>query len=280
MIKRTILGTIQIALVSASTIASAAEAPRLSADLSKNSNDLQRAVWACEGGATSFQEGSGQKSSGRTRFFLGTVGASASRSEQPLTLKENRLSGLGSLSNDKGWSSIRFDCTLSPDLRKPMAFKFDILSPIPDSSSPPDDSDAAKAADTGKNWYVDTSGPIVLTHGVKETDDRDFVASCAKSSGKIQVSLTNTVKWLKDGNYVTVGISGGPGSGLYVGRGVIDDNLGVAMPVFKASAKDPLLGWIASGSSLHINLGGESTYDVSLKGSAQAARAFAAACNS
>ncbi|WP_164547153.1 MULTISPECIES: hypothetical protein [unclassified Mesorhizobium] len=52
------------------------------------------------------------------------------------------------------------------------------------------------------------------------------------------------------------------------------------MPVFKASAKDPLLSWIASGSSLHINLGGESTYDVSLKGSAQAAKAFAAACNS
>lgn len=57
-------------------------------------------------------------------------------------------------------------------------------------------------------------------------------------------------------------------------------DLGVAMPVFKASAKDPLLSWIASGSSLHINLGGESTYDVSLKGSAQAAKAFAAACNS
>ncbi|RWN69173.1 MAG: hypothetical protein EOR99_04365 [Mesorhizobium sp.] len=53
-----------------------------------------------------------------------------------------------------------------------------------------------------------------------------------------------------------------------------------SMPVFKASAKDPLLGWIASGSSLHINLGGETTYDVSLKGSAQAAKAFAAACNS
>jgi hypothetical protein len=57
--------------------------------------------------------------------------------------------------------------------------------------------------------------------------------------GKIQVSLTNTVKWLKEGNYVTVGVSGGPGSGLYVGRGVIDDNLGVAVPVIKASAKDP-----------------------------------------
>ncbi|MGX9115629.1 hypothetical protein ACWTU6_02875 [Mesorhizobium sp. BHbsci] len=61
---------------------------------------------------------------------------------------------------------------------------------------------------------------------------------------------------------------------------MIDDKLGVAMPVFKASAKDPLLSWIASGSSLHINLGGESTYDVSLKGSAQAAKAFAAACSS
>ncbi|MGX9176839.1 hypothetical protein [Mesorhizobium sp. BHbdii] len=186
---------------------------------------------------------------------MGTVDASASRSEQPLTLQDNRLSGLGSLSDDKGWSNIRFDCTLSPDLRKPTAFKFEVVSPIPESS-----------------------GPIVLTHG--ETDDRDFVASCVKSSGEIQVSLTNTLKWLKDGNYVTVGISGGPGSGLYVGRGVIDDKLGVAMPVFKASAKDPLLSWIASGSSLHINLGGESTYDVSLKGSAQAAKAFAAACSS
>jgi hypothetical protein len=266
--------------MSAATIAFAAEAPVLPADLSKNSNDLQRAVWACEGGATSFQQGSGQKDSGRARFFLGTVDASASRSEPPLALQDNRLSGLGSLSNDKGWSNIRFDCTLSPDLRKPTAFKFEVVSPIPNDSSPPDDSEAAKAASAGKSWYVDTSGPIVLTHGVKETDDRDFIASCVKSSGEIQVSLTQTRKWLKDGNYVTVGISGGPGSGLYVGRGMTDDNLGVAMPVFKASAKDPLLSWIASASSLHINLGGESTYDVSLKGSAQAAKAFAAACNS
>ncbi|MGX9115628.1 hypothetical protein ACWTU6_02870 [Mesorhizobium sp. BHbsci] len=211
MTKRTILATIQIALMSASTIAFAAEAPTLPADLSKNSNDLQRAVWACEGGAQFFQEGSGQKGSVRTRFFLGTVDASASRSEQPLTLQDNRLSGLGSLSDDKGWSNIRFDCTLSPDLRKPTAFKFEVVSPIPESSSPPDDSDAAKAADAGKNWSVDASGPIVLTHG--ETDDRDFVASCVKSSGEIQVSLTNTLKWLKDGSYVTVGISGGPARG-------------------------------------------------------------------
>jgi hypothetical protein len=35
-----------------------------------------------------------------------------------------------------------------------------------------------------------------------------------------------------------------------------------------------LLGWIASGSSLHINLGVESTYDISLKGSVQAAKAL------
>ncbi|MER8826645.1 hypothetical protein NKH73_11565 [Mesorhizobium sp. M0938] len=77
-----------------------------------------------------------------------------------------------------------------------------------------------------------------------------------------------------------LGITGRPASGVYVGKGVIDDNLGIAMPVFKASAKDPLLSWIASGSGLHINLGGESTYDVSPKGSAQAAKTFAAACNS
>jgi hypothetical protein len=31
--------------------------------------------------------------------------------------------------------------------------------------------------------------------------------------GKIQVSLTNAVKWLKEGNYVTVGISGDLGLG-------------------------------------------------------------------
>lgn len=270
ILKRTVL-----ALYMTASTAALAEAPQLSDDMAKNTNDLQRAVWACEGGDSTFENA---KAAGNgPRFFLSTVDASANRNEPPLTLKGNSLSGLGSLSNDKGWFNIKFDCTLSPDLRQPTAFQFETLNPIPTSKTPAQPN-VAKAGNAAQmQWTAETGGRPTLVHGVPETDDRDFYAGC--TNGKVEVQLQNTVPWLKAGNFVNVSISDGSMSGLYVAKPVMDDESGAFIPVIALDPKDPLPEWIAKGNNLLINIGSEYVYQVSLKGSAKAAKAFVIACH-
>jgi hypothetical protein len=257
----------------------ASAAAPLPVKLAAGANDLQRAVWACEAGGESLRTPP-KAGEVRSRFFLGTVDNSAhKRDESPLILQGTHLSGLGNLSNDRGWSNMRFDCTLSRDLREGKTFKFEIVSPIPANNALPPTSGPTKAPAARKaTWYVKGANPEYLFHGIKETDDRDFVASCANGSGKVEVILTNTVKWRKKDNYVTVSITSRDGAGLYIGRGILDDNLGVTVPIFTVDIKDPLLSLIATGSSLHINIRSEAVYDVSLKSAAQAVKNFSSAC--
>jgi hypothetical protein len=273
-----------LAPVSVFAVGAKAGAAPLPAPLANRINPLQRAAWACESGAPALLKTpqAATRSTGRQRFFLSSADISAQQTAQPsLRLQGGHLRGVGRLADDRGWSNIRFDCTLSQDLRQASAFTFQMLSAIPDSadSTPPPQPSVLKAADADRmRWYVDGAGPLRLVHGIKETDNRDFVASCVKGSGTIKVALTQTTKWLHAGNYVTVGIASGAGSGLYIGIGVADDNTGAALPVLSVETVDPLLGWLASGKSLLINLGGELVYEVALTGSGPAASAFRAAC--
>lgn len=253
----------------------AATAPILSKAMAQNTNDLQRAVWACEAGAPILAPA--KPAAIKPRFFLGVVDSTAnSRTGPPFTLGTGRLSGMGQISTDKGWSNIRFTCALSPSLDQARTFSFEILSPVATSSSPPSSSGAASGSDR-RAWHVDGVDPLILTHGVPETDDRDFIARCAAKSGTISITLSRTVTGLKPGDYVIVGITSGSKSGLYVGRGVLDDELGIAMPVFTIG-KDPLIAWIAAGTGLSINIGQETVYAVSLKSSAAAIQTFENGC--
>jgi hypothetical protein len=271
---RILHGTI-LALFMTVPTAAFAQAPKLSEGMARNTNDLQRAAWACEGGASSFE--SGKAAGNGARFFLGTVDASGNRNEPPLILKGNSLSGLGSLSDGKGWFNIKFDCTLSADLRQPTAFKFETLNPIPASTTSPQPSVARTADGDEMKWTAQTGDSARLVHGVPETDRQDFYAGCSK--GRIEVQLQNTVSWLKAGTFASVSISDGSLSGLYVAKPVMDDESGAFIPVISLDAKDPLPQWIARGNNLHINIAAESVYDVPLRGSAQAAKTFAAACH-
>jgi len=260
-------------LLSAPGTALAATAPPLSKTMAQDTNDLQRAVWACEAGAPVLA--SIKPAGTKPRFFLGVVDSGAgARAVPPLTLSAKRLSGLGQISTDKGWSNIRFDCTLSPGLDQARTFTFDIVSPVKASSQPPASSPAS--TNSRMTWQVDTNPPM-LTHGVPDTDDQDFSAHCTAKSGTITIALSNTVSGLKAGDFVTVGISSGPKSGLYVGRGVLDEEAGVAVPAVTIS-DDPLVDWMAARSTLLINIGQETVYSVSLNGSAAAVRTFENGC--
>ncbi|MGI4813842.1 MAG: hypothetical protein ACRYG5_11490 [Janthinobacterium lividum] len=287
-------------------------APALGPEVLEQTNDLQRAVWACENGANFFL----QKAWARgvsPRFFLGSADPSAPLGgAAPLVLDaSHRLSGYGRLSNAHGWFNVRFACGLRADLRQPLSFRFETLAPIP-ATAPPSASVSASAnppagtssdasasaaasdatdpaerkADTAaarKRWYVTTGDPVVLQHGVKETDDRDFRAQCTKGTETMQVTLSSTLPSLTKDGYLTVSVTDGTHTGLYLARAMVDENLGVAVPVFTATKQDPLLRWLAAahaaGDTLHINLGGELAFDVPLQGSSTASKIFAAACS-
>jgi hypothetical protein len=271
-------GFVLALLLPASTTAVASQPPPLPKQIAANANDLQRAVWACEAGARYLAPGS-KTTSVPPRFFLGSVSAGGALADKlPLVLDGGHLSGLGRLSTDQGWSTIRFECALSSTLGQATAFTFESLSPITEDRSEAPPPAAARARGARMSWYVEGADTPTLVHGIRQTDDRDFAASCVAHSGNIKVALTNTVRWLKAENYVTVSLSNGPGSGLYVARGVMDDNLAATVPVFTVNPDDPLVGWMTAGRSLLINIGGDLAYDVPLTGSARAVRRFEAAC--
>ncbi len=257
--------------------ASAETAPVLSADLAASSNDLQRAVWACESGARSLSPPTPDAGL-RARFFLSGPDPSVSRSEPPLALSDGALTGLGRLSDERGWSNIRFSCGLTANLRQATAFAFTLISSIPASGEPPAPGLAAPAGASGMRWYIAQAGGPRLVHGVKATDDQDFIASCGASRGAIEVELTQTVKGLSAGDYVVVSVASGPRSALYVAKGVANEELGSPMPVFTAGPEGGPIGAIAAGRALLINIGHESVYQISVRGGARPARAFLAAC--
>jgi hypothetical protein len=255
----------------------AAPTPRLPKTLSANANDLQRAAWACEAGAPVLDATAGHTKAGPARYFLSGAGE-AGTTEPPLVLATHRLTGLGWLSDDRGWSTIRFRCALTPDLRQATTFSFTVLAAAkapagdPTSGAPPSD-----AISRSKIWNSDL-GAATLTYGVPQTDDIDFQARCTPHGGKVVVWLGNTVEWLKAGGYVVLSLGDGAHSGLYVARGVLNEEAGANMPEVEIPADDPLFSWMASGKTLLINIGRDLAYSVPLAGAARPVRAFATVC--
>jgi hypothetical protein len=263
-----------VILLSLPETAVAASAPALSKTVTQNTNGLQRAVWACEAGAPILARTIPAEI--KPRFFLGVADAGAeARGKPPLSLGAGELSGLGQVSTDKGWSNIRFTCGLSPALDRAKTFTFAILSPVAGISTRP--SSGAASNGSRRTWQVDNLNPLKLVHTVPETDDQDFRADCVKESGTINVTMMQTVMGLKAGDYVTISISSGARSGLYVGRGVLDKESGAVVPVFTID-RDPLIAWMSAGSSLLVNIDQETVYTISLNGSAAAVRTFEVGC--
>jgi hypothetical protein len=158
---------------------------------------------------------------------------------------------------------------LSPDLTKATAFTFQKVSPS--AAAPPPMSNAPITP--AKRWNGDAKS---ISFGMPETDDTDFNASCAK--GGTTVYLQRTVAALKLGGFVTVSLSAGGFSGLYVAKSVMSEEAGVYLPQFSLPAGDGLADAMARGQSLHINIGGDTAYDLPLKGGSAALSRFAAVC--
>jgi hypothetical protein len=247
----------------------AVNAPPLPKAMAQSANPLQRAVWACEAGGQA-------RSSAHARIFLGVVDHGAGLGDQPpLVLTGTTLSGIGQISNEKGWFNIRFRCGLAPALGQAQSFTATVLSPMTPNNAPPSPSIPAAG---GKTWVVTPGDRLRLAHGVKETDDRDFLASCAAKSGVMEIRLAQTAPWLAAGGYATIAVTSNGKSLLYVARGVKDENLGAAVPVLSLAPDDPLFAQMAGGTDLSINIGADTVYAVLLKGAGAPVRSFVAGC--
>ena len=216
--------------------ATAAKAPRLPASVAAGANDLQRAAWACEAGAPVLAPAPGN--AGRVRYFL-TGGGEAGASEAPLVLGGARLAGLGWLSDDKGWSVIRFSCALTPDLRRATSFGYSVIAQAAAPSGDPTTSEPAAATPPKlRTWQVRPS-TATLTHSVEETDDRDFRADCVPHSGRITIVLSQTVPWLKPEGFAVVTMGDGTRSGLYTTRGCCGGRLRRLLPQLSPGSERP-----------------------------------------
>lgn len=131
----------------------------------------------------------------------------------------------------------------------------------------------ALAASSDMRWQFDG---ISLTHGVPQTDESDFSASCA--TGKTILYLRQPVPGLADGGSVAVALAAGSFSGRYAGHGVMSDEAGAVLPELTVPPGDGLVDAMAKGLSLRVTIEGAAAYDISLAGSHAAVARFAAAC--
>jgi hypothetical protein len=129
-------------------------------------------------------------------------------------------------------------------------------------------------------WIVHGSDPRVLEHTVRETDDRDFYASCRPRSGTIGIVLTQTIAALGRHSHVAVAIAAGAWRQRYAATTMIDDESAVFAPMLTVASRDGLMRAMTRERALRIAIGGRTTYVVSLAGSAAAVRSFLASCRS
>ena len=257
--------------------AAAVQAPRIAASIAAGANDLQRAAWACEAGAPSLVSAQVLGPSGVARYILSGAGESGA-AEPPLVLGSGKLSGFGWLSDDRGWSVIRFQCVLAKDLRRATAFSYTVLAkagaPTGDPTAP---EVAPKSGGRAKAWAV-ASAMATLSHGIDQTDDRDFRADCIPHSGRASLVLNQTVPWLKKDGFVVVSLGDGARSALYVARARYDEATTKYVPEISLAADDSLFDWIGSAQTLFVNIGRDLAYSLPLAGAAEPAGAFAAVC--
>jgi len=119
----------------------------------------------------------------------------------------------------------------------------------------------------------------ILQHAVPQTDDRDFQAQCSTQSGYALVTFQQAPAGLTEGMPQTVFISAGDFSASYNAFGSSSRNAaGVSLPEVTLELTDPLWQALIQQSELSISVEGLPAYAVSLKGSANPVRLFAATC--
>lgn len=147
-------------------------------------------------------------------------------------------------------------------------------------SSAPHDALALPLFDN-REWYVSSGqgDSLSLVYGIRETDDRGFLATCSRGSNQIDATLVPGDLRLAENAPVDVALSARDITRRYTGRGSSANNeSGQSMPVVRLAADDPIWSGLARGETLTVALQGSWRYRVSLSGSAGPVRAFQQAC--
>ncbi|WP_037546270.1 hypothetical protein [Stappia stellulata] len=132
-----------------------------------------------------------------------------------------------------------------------------------------------------RTWYVERAGgeSLALVYGIRETDDRGFLATCRPGSGEIDFITQTTVDRLAPGGTASVTLSARDQTRSYTARGSsANTQSGQPDAVVSLRATDPIWTALIRGSTLSVNVEGSPAYRVSLSGSAGPVGRFREAC--
>jgi hypothetical protein len=128
-----------------------------------------------------------------------------------------------------------------------------------------------------RSWYVHGTDPVVLTHGTRETDDQDFVATCRAHTGHVRVTLLSGLPHLGNATTIPVHVDDGGSHRRYAAFGAFYDERASIVPVLDVDATDPLFDAIAHTDVLHIAVGNATTR-LATRGAAGPVATFITSC--
>ena len=131
-------------------------------------------------------------------------------------------------------------------------------------------------------WMFSSAGTMAtLVHGVPETDESNFSASCVRGSGNMTVTvLDSSVPGVVPGSAVPITFSAGSFARSYPGIGSpMDQVVGASLPEVQISAADPLWSAMIRETTLGVAVGPTWQSTLSLAGSAGPTRQLLAACS-
>lgn len=118
---------------------------------------------------------------------------------------------------------------------------------------------------------------VTLAYSVPESDYITLVFSCKPKSGAVDVFISETSAKLKPGKKATATLAVGETKTTTAGKLLTNEDAGA--PSFEGSlpASDPIFAAMAGGGTLAMTVG-PSKDTVTLKGAAEKAKKFSAAC--
>ncbi|WP_310619206.1 DUF3011 domain-containing protein [Flexibacterium corallicola] len=217
---------------------------------------------------------------------LGSFSKAKENHKPVLSLKGQMLSGRGIYKTGKNWRPFSFQCLL--DKKRQAAFNITIneekKTNLSGKSFPLRDRFTKKPAPVSGSegplqWqFIGGTAPR-LTHGVRETDDRDFIATCNKRTKTIDIVMIAPPASFFQGQSTRVSISSKTLSEDYSAFGSSPDSEGgVSLPVVRVGPSAPLWKQMIKDRELAINIGGYLSHKISLSGSAKPIKTFLKAC--
>lgn len=274
------LGLWIVLTVPVTALAGTMTAPRVPENVVQTTNQLQRAVYACELGSRTLATSPALDAG--DMMLLGAIGPNAGAYQKPvLRLQGTSLVGLAVLEEDQGPWMTRVSCELTQDLAQATSFSFKKLAPISDAGTAPKvDRPQLLSEPSRAKWQIQQNETeAYLMHGVPETDDRDFYSSCDLKSGKFTWFLPYVPASFTADTQMTMTVFAKPlkAMGLYIINATYDDNSGAYLATAEIRTEDPVLDWLSEADHLTYSIG-VTDVTFSLAGSAIAAKSFAQLC--